>query len=268
MKDNEFSSPGQEFSSPGREFSPPGQEWSRAGREFSAPSSGEPPRKKKRRLNPLMLTAAAVVTAAVVLGSSPAPRVEYPTCPLTQEHRAYLDTVWETMEQRDIDELQVLSQDPRLKDLVENYIKPYARMIDKTYEDMWIVDYETYAFNDYTDIPFAEGGSYCVYYDGTDLGILECFPDLGKSNLLWVQYYLETSFPESSSSFHSNASFQLAQRPSHDTSWSSILFDCDIWDTWTNVNWYDLEYQTLQLDNDNSCTFVPVSGTVMYYNKT
>ena len=139
MKDKEFSGGGREFSSPGQEFSNPGREWAsqppeadRSGREYRQESGPvKPTKKKRRRLQPAMLTVAAVVTVAAVLTSAPAePAYEPPVWELSAEHRAYLDAVWENIEESDLDELERLARDPMLEDILVNAVDPIAEQFD------------------------------------------------------------------------------------------------------------------------------------------
>lgn len=192
MKDKEFSGGGREFSLPGQEFSNPGREWAsqpeemnRSGREYRQESAPAKPEQKRRRrvFRPAALTAATLVTASIVLGSfslSP-PRAQYPVQQLSAEHRAYLDTVWENMEQADRDELKELAQDPTLEDIVVNVVDPF---LERVREEYGSVDGQTTIINDgYNMITFRWNDRSAVHYNGEALVISDEDP-----NYLCVHY--------------------------------------------------------------------------------
>ena len=205
MKDREFffpgdeqASPGVEVSQPGRESAEPGLELFHVGGEYLSGGqaihhiTGQTPKreKKKRRINPMVFTAAVVATGMVAISginvSERNENTQHPFCELTAEHQAYLNEVWTAVESSELDRMTELANDVRLRDLIVEYIQPYAHMVEETY-DASVVWGENYYVNDirYTN---DEGGSYYVYYDGEHLGTWEALGEPYGETLLWVTY--------------------------------------------------------------------------------
>lgn len=186
MRDNEFSNPGREYASSGREFSGPGREWAsqpaetdRSGREYKQELIPVKPVKKKRRraFRPAALTAATLVTASIALGSvslRPPRGARYPTQELSAEHRAYLDTVWETMERSDLDALGELARDPALEDIVVNVVDPFLERVKREYNSP---DGLVTISNGHTAYTFDLNDRSIVHYSGEVLAISDTEPN-------------------------------------------------------------------------------------------
>ena len=269
MKDREFSPPGEEFSAPGPEFSPVGGEFSARGREYSAPGpefyeeSAAPVqrREKKRRTGPLMLAAAAVVTAAVVI-AAPAvqenvePKPEYPLCEITEDHRDYLDTVWAAVDSGDVEAMTNLTRDPRLRELVVDYIAPYANEMKETHGQDVVrylrasdgVGDGNYAADYYYD--------YYVYYDGENLGTWEALDEPWETQILWLYYCVNE--------FGFEVEFELSQRGAWTVGdqYPEKIFKCTQYTQGglTDILWYDwvreyVEYRNGVMSAAVECTF-------------
>lgn len=219
MKDKEFSGGGREFSSPGREFSDPGREWAsqtpelnRSGREYGQESVPAKPEKKRRRLfQPAALTAAALVAASIALGpvSPSPPRTQYPVQQLSAEHRAYLDAVWENMEQADLDDLKELALDPTLEDIVVNVVDPFLERVRREYGS---ADGQITTINDgHNTITFRWNDRSVVHYNGEALVISDYYG--GEAMAAGHDYpnYLCVHYNDYSDSVHLNtvAEFDL-----------------------------------------------------------
>lgn len=275
MEDREYSAPGAEFSAPGRELSPPGREfssagaeWAGPGREFARRNRDDPPPRRKRRVSPLMLTAAAVATAAVVFSGSAAPvpaRSEYPVCEITAQHREYLNAVCQALEDGDLELLQVLDQDPTLRDLVVNYVAPYAHRMEENC-GLDNLRFETYYSNG-VEVSYAEGGHYNVYYDGERLGVFESLGYQRGDPWLSFDYalYDNSEHPRQYIYFEIPGFSPIGVEPVHSMRYCHNSYKTGKkWGSWDSIFWYDELIEPVEFEG----TQFNVAVQGRYYHKS
>ena len=130
----------EEFTPPRAEFAPPEQEHRSDGREYEQKTEPPEKRERKRRVNPLMATAAAVTATVVTVSGltvAPAPPAvddessRRVWCKLDAPHYAYLEDLSGAMQARDIDLMQELAVDTRLRTLIEDDLMTFYEEIGR-----------------------------------------------------------------------------------------------------------------------------------------
>lgn len=290
MENREVSSPGAEFTPPGPEFARTGREFVPPGREFALPGpevhctqaqAGE----RKRRRTPLTLAVAVVAAGAVVLSGTFAPArqaLPYPACAIPAQHQAYLDQVWQALEEADPEALGALAGDPLLPDLVEHYIKPYAhQMLD---------DYgvgsasETYLLNQQI-LTCDLGGAYDTFYDGEALAVTDDFLFSREAGLK-VQYHQVTWPAEVTGREETYATVSFVAEPPIPSTAAGESFPYQAYRreqrtgeeaaTYESVIWYDTVKQSFSVEGISfeaavSGTFLEQhreGGSLPYYRAT
>ena len=135
----EYAPPKEEYAAPAAEFVPPEKEYRSDGQEYEQKTEPPEKREKTRRINPLMVTAAAVTAAVVTVSGLTVPECPYVDDASTQRvwheldapHYAYLEELSGAMQARDIDLMQELASDERLRTLIEDDLMPFYEEIGR-----------------------------------------------------------------------------------------------------------------------------------------